>query len=56
MRKTASQVREQGLTPDVAASTVQNAVETARDAVERTMEAAGGAEPGAWFFRQLRRP
>jgi ElaB/YqjD/DUF883 family membrane-anchored ribosome-binding protein len=54
--KTASQMREQGLTPDVAASTVQNTVETARAAVGRTMEAAGGAEPGDGSQRQPRRP
>jgi ElaB/YqjD/DUF883 family membrane-anchored ribosome-binding protein len=54
--ETASQVREQGLTPDVAASSVQNTVETARTAVERTMEAAGGAEPGDGSQRPPRSP
>ncbi len=54
--ETASQVREQGFTPDVAANAVQNTVETAREAVERTMEAAGGAEPGNDSHRAPRRP
>jgi len=53
---TASQVREQGFTPDVGANTVQNTVETAREAVERTMEAAGGVEPGDGSYSAPRRP
>ena len=54
--ETASQVREQGLSPGVAANTVENTVQTARAAVERTMEAAGGAEPGDGSNRAPRSP
>jgi hypothetical protein len=53
--ETASQVREQGLTPSVAANTVQNTVETAREAVERTKEAARSSELGDASYRAPRR-
>jgi ElaB/YqjD/DUF883 family membrane-anchored ribosome-binding protein len=54
--ETASQLREQGLTPDAAANTVQHTVEAARDAVERTMAAAGGAQPKDGSSRSPRSP
>ena len=51
-----SQVREKGLTPDAARNTVQAAVQTARDAVQHTMEEAGGAQPAERSSRQPRNP
>lgn len=53
---TASQVREQGLTPEVAASTVHKTVEAAREAMDRTMQSTGGAEPDADSARPPRSP
>jgi hypothetical protein len=45
--ETATQVGEQGLSPDVAANTVRDAVDTAREAVERKTGAADSAQPRA---------